>query len=149
MANFAGFDRDMNASLESRSFPRTEGYQTEENENLQNHQFENLSQDSDSEDEIIIQIYPASVNTHDLANEQFEAQLIVDNNMSNDDENENEGHIGLFADTDPNAILLDEKMRSGCNCKSKKCSRSFDTDALINHDRLTMREFDKNEKDSY
>ena len=69
--------------------------------------------------------------------------------MSNDDENENEGHIGLFADTDPNAILLDEKMRSGCNCKSKKCYRSFDTDALINHDRLTMREFDKNEKDSY
>ena len=56
------------------------------------------------------------------------------------------GHI--FADTDPDAILLDEKMRSGCNCKSKNCYRSFDTDVLINH-RLTLCELDKNEKDSY
>ena len=127
-------------------FPQTERCQTGENESPQNRELEHLSQDSDSEDENIIQIDQASVNTHDLANEYFEAQLIVDNNRSNDDENENEGHI--FADTDPDAILLDEKMRSGCNCKSKNCYRSFDTDVLINHC-LTMREFDKNEKDSY
>ena len=91
MANFAGFDRDMNASLESTFFPQTERCQTGENQSLQNRELEHLSQDSDSEDEIIIQIDQASVNTHDLANEYFEAQLIVDNNRSNDDENENEG----------------------------------------------------------
>ena len=142
MASFAGFDKEMNASLESTFFPRNETVQTDENKTLP---FQRVSQDSDSEDEVLFQIESETVNTHDLANEYFTAQLPLDN-AANNEENENEASV--FASTDPDAILLNEKIRSGCACKNKNCYQNFDSDVIIEH-RLTMREFDKPEKESY
>ena len=147
MPNFAVFDNDMNASLESTFFPKIEASQTVENENRQH---EYLSQDSDSEDEIIFQFDQSSVNTYELAHEFYEAQLHSDNDILTQDEptEENDNDARIFSQTDPDAILLDKKMRSGCTCNNKNCYRSFDPDVIIEH-RLTMREYEKHEKESY
>ena len=72
MADFAGFDEEMHASLENTFFPKIQGNQSG---NFEYNQHEQISQDSDSEDEIIFQITKPSIDTHELANEFFVAEL--------------------------------------------------------------------------
>ena len=76
--------------------------------------------------------------------------LHSDNDIPNLDEPtaEKDNDARIFSQTDPDAVLLDEKMRSGCTCKNKNCYRSFDPDVIIEH-RLTRREYEKHEKESY
>ena len=53
---------------------------------------------------------------NELAHEFYKTQLYSDNDISNQDEptEENDNDIRIFSQTDPDAILLDEKVRSGC-----------------------------------
>ena len=103
MTSFAGFDKEMNASLKSTFFPRDETVQTDDNGTPP---FQRVSQDVGSKDKVILQIESETVNAHDLVNEYFTAQLPLDN-AANNEENENEE--SAFASTDPDAILLNEK----------------------------------------
>ena len=140
MADFAGFDEEMHVSLENTFFPKIQGNQSGD---FEYNQHEQISQDSDSEDEIIFQITKPSIDTHELANEFFVAELHGEEHTEI-----NETEACVFSQTDPDAILLDEKLRSGCPCKSKNCYKAFDSDVIIDH-RLTMREYEKHEKESY
>ena len=78
------------------------------------------------------------MNTYELAHEFYEVQLHSDNGIPN----QNAPTEEKYTHTDPDAILLDEKVRFSCTCKSQKCYRSFDPDVIIDH-RLTIRENDK------
>ena len=56
------------------------------------------------------------MNTYELAHEFDEKQLYSDNDIPNQDEytEENDNDARIFSQTDPDAILLDEMMQSGC-----------------------------------
>ena len=79
------------------------------------------------------------MNTYELAHEFYEAQLHSDIGIPNQDAptEERDTNARIFSHTDPDAILLDEKMQFGCKCKNKKCYRSFDPDVINDHP-LTM-----------
>ena len=75
------------------------------------------------------------MNTYELAHEFYEVQLHLDNGIPNQNApaEERDTDARIVSHTDPDAILLDEKMRFSCTCKNKNCKRSFDPDVIINH----------------
>ena len=79
------------------------------------------------------------MNTYELVHEFYEAQLHSDNGIPNQNAptEERDTDARIVSHTDPDTILLDEKMRFSCTCKNKNCYRSFDPDVIIDH-RLTM-----------
>ena len=81
---------------------------------------------------------------NELAHEFCEAQLHSDNGIPNQTAptEERVTDVRIVSHTDPDAILLDEKMRFGGTCKNKNCYRSFDPGVIIDHS-LTMRENNK------
>ena len=79
------------------------------------------------------------MNTYELAHEFYEAQLYSDIGIPNQNAPTEQRDIDarIAFHTDPDAILLDEKIRFSCTCKNKNYYRSFDPDVIIDH-RLTM-----------
>ena len=63
------------------------------------------------------------MNTYELAHEFYEAQLHSDNGIPNQNAptEERDTDACIVSHTDPDAILLDEKMRFSCTCKNKNC----------------------------
>ena len=63
------------------------------------------------------------MNTYELAHEFYEAQLHSDNGIPNQHTptEERDTDARIVSHTDPDAILLDEKMRFSCTCKNKNC----------------------------
>ena len=61
--------------------------------------------------------------TYELAHEFYEAQLHSDNGIPNQNAltEERDTDARIVSRTDPDAILLDEKMRFSCTCKNKNC----------------------------
>ena len=78
------------------------------------------------------------MNTYELAQEFYEAQLHSDNGIPNQNAptEERDADARIVSHTDPDAILLmwDDAIHVKINCY-----RSFDPDIIIDH-RLTMRE---------
>ena len=63
------------------------------------------------------------MNTYELAHEFYEAQLHSYNGIPNQNAptEERDTDARIVFHTDPDAILLDEKMRFSCTCKNKNC----------------------------
>ena len=75
------------------------------------------------------------MNAYELAHEYYEAQLHSDNGIPNQNAptEQRDTNARIVSHTDPDAILLDEKIRVNCTCKIKNCYRSFDPDVIIDH----------------
>ena len=117
MANFAGFDQDVNVSLESKFFPKIEKSQTVENENRQHELFIAIVKM-----EYFFLFDQTLMNTYKLAHEFYEVQLHSDNGIPPTEERDTDARI--VSHTDPDAILLDEKMRFSCTCNRCKNNAS-------------------------
>lgn len=99
-----------------------------------------LSQDSDSDTEVLIQ-YPdplsADINVQEVTTD------FVENVLPNEESNDGED---VSEDQDPEIQIIHDKFRNGCKCKQGNCLSSFDPNDIYQL-WLTLSELDGNEYD--
>ena len=74
------------------------------------------------------------MNTYELAHEFYEAQLHSDNEIPPTEEKDTDARI--VSHTDPDAILLDEKMRFSCTCN--RCKNNASESQTFKHSFLDI-----------
>ena len=104
-----------------------------------------LSQDSDSDTEVLIQ-YPdplsADINVQEVTTD------FVENVLPNEESNDEDVNTleSVSEDQDPEIQIIHDKFRNGCKCKQGNCLSSFDPNDIYQF-WLTLSELDGNEYD--